>query len=236
MELPGKILEQIAYITRPKIEEHVLIVMDKSSHEEQLSQLLQTNNKQFKKAVTFLTGYNGIFNVTNSNDKFYFGKSVTDEDGFIQITIPPGAYHIESLNFEIKRIIIEEEHFTKANYQFTKKPNLSTLGSNIKISKQEPLISFIPNDSIRDLLGFNSTTIYQEYNSSLNPVDILSFDNIFLECDIAQGMIIRGKRSGLIHNFATVIDPRYKYKEKFRGGLQWYMMESKDIFSSTCFN
>ena len=53
MELRSKLLEQIAFNTRPKIEEHMLIVMDKSIHEEHLSQSLQTNNKQFKIAVTF---------------------------------------------------------------------------------------------------------------------------------------------------------------------------------------
>ena len=83
MELPSKVLEQIASITRPKIEEHILIVMDKSTHEEHLSQQLETNNKQYKIAVTFLSVYNGIFNVTNSNIKFYFKKSVTDQDDFI---------------------------------------------------------------------------------------------------------------------------------------------------------
>ena len=65
MELPCKLLEQTAYNTRPKIEEHMLIVMDKSLHEEHLPQPLQTNNKQIKRAVTFLTGYNGTFNVIN---------------------------------------------------------------------------------------------------------------------------------------------------------------------------
>ena len=81
--------------------------MNKSTHEEHLAQPLQTNNKQFKIAVTFLTGYNGIFNVTNSNNKFCFAKSITDEGDFIQITIPLGAYEIESLNKEIKGIIIQ---------------------------------------------------------------------------------------------------------------------------------
>ena len=71
MELPSKLLEQIAFNTRPKIEEHILIVMDKSTHEENLSQPLQTNNKQFKKAVTFSTAYNGIFNVTSKNNNFF---------------------------------------------------------------------------------------------------------------------------------------------------------------------
>ena len=70
MELPSKLLEQIAFNTRPKIEEHMLIAMDKSTHEEHLSQPLQTKNKQIKIAVTFLTAYSGIFNITNKNIKY----------------------------------------------------------------------------------------------------------------------------------------------------------------------
>ena len=195
MELPCNFLEQIAYNTRPKIEEHMLIVMDKSTHEEHLSQPLQTNNKQFKIAVTFLSCYNGIFNVTNSSNKFYFKKTISDEDGFVQITIPPGAYEIESLNDEIKRIIIDEEHYSPANYPFKIKPNFSTLGSIIEITPQGPIISFMFNDSIKDLLGFHAITLYEEYNLSTNPVDILSFDNFFLECDIAQGMISKVEKA-----------------------------------------
>ena len=78
MELLSKTLEQIASNTRPKTEEHMLIVMDKSTYEEQLSHPLQTNNKQFKLVVTFLSGYNGIFIVTDKNNKFYSTTSFTD--------------------------------------------------------------------------------------------------------------------------------------------------------------
>ena len=122
MELPSKLLEQIAHNTRPKIEEHILIVMDKSTHDEHLFQQLQTNNEQFKIAVTILTGYNGIFNVTISNNKFYFNKWIFEED-FIQIRVPEGTYELESLNNEIRRILIDKEHYTEANYPFTIKPN-----------------------------------------------------------------------------------------------------------------
>ena len=235
MELPSKLLEQIAFNTRPKIEEHTLIIMDKSTHEEHLFQPLQTNNKQFKIAVTFLCAYNGIFNVTNENNNFYFTKSITDDDHYIMITIPPGSYEIESLNDEIKRNIIDDEHFTEANYPFKIKPNFSTLGSIIEISNQESAISFKPDDSIGSLLGFNKRTIFDEYNLSDNPVDILSFDNIFLECKISQGMLFKGKRSGIIHNMVMDVSPGYRYIEKFRGGVLWYMMDSKDIISSICF-
>ena len=213
----------------------MLIVIDKSTHEEHLFQPLQTNNKQFEIAVTFLTGYNGIFNVTNENNKFYFKKTISDNDGFIKITIPPGAYEIESLNNEMKRIIIDAEHYTETTYPFTIKPNFSTLGSIIEISAQRPIISFLFDDSIRDLLGFNARTIYEEYTLSNKPIDILSFDNVFIECNIARGMIFKGKRSGIIHNFTMDVDPCYKYIEKFHGGVQWYIVESKDVISSIYF-
>ena len=90
MKLPSKTLKQIAFFARPKIEEHMLVVMDKSTPEDHFSQPLQTNNKQSNIAVTFLTGYNGIFKVTNKNIKSYFTKSNTD-DAFIQFTIPQGS-------------------------------------------------------------------------------------------------------------------------------------------------
>ena len=178
MELPSKLLEQIAFNARPKIEGHMLIVMDKSTHEEHLSHPLQTNNKQFKTAVTFLTGSNGIFNDTNANNKFYFTKSISDDDGFIQITINPGAYELENLKNEIKRIIIDEEHYTEANYPFTIKHNFSTLGSII--STQGPVITFVPDDSIRDPLGLHKTTIFEEYKNITHHPILLIFYHLII--------------------------------------------------------
>ena len=117
--------------------------MNKSTHEEHLFQPLQTINKQFKIAVTFLSAYNGIFNVTKSNNKFYFFKSISDDD-HIQISVRPGVYEIEALNDEIKRIIIDEGHYTESDYPFYIKPDFSTLGSIIEISQQGPVITFAP--------------------------------------------------------------------------------------------
>ena len=65
MELSSKLLKQLAFNTRPKLEELMLIVMDKSTHEENFSQLIRTNIRQYKVTLTFLTLYSGIFNVTN---------------------------------------------------------------------------------------------------------------------------------------------------------------------------
>ena len=161
MELPSKLPEQIAFNTRPNIEEHMLIVMDKSTHEEHLAQILQTNKKQFKIATTFFSVYNGIFNVANSNNKFFFKKSLIEEE-VIQIRIPIGAYEIESLNDEIKRIIIDEEQFTESDYPFLIKAKFSTLGSIIEM-KTPAINGFVLDGSIGNLLGFDETISYKEY-------------------------------------------------------------------------
>ena len=87
------------------------------------------------------------------------------------------------------------------------------------------------DDSIRDFLGFNAQTLYEQYNLSRNPVDIISFNNLFTETDIAQGMIFKGKRSGKTMNFTMSVPPGYKYVCRFEGGIQWFMLLSKDIIS-----
>ena len=48
-------------------------------------------------------------------------------------------------------------------------------------------------------------------------------------------MIFRGKRSGIIRNFIMDVDSVYKYMEKIRGSVHWYMTNSKDIISSNNF-
>ena len=109
------------------------------------------------------------------------------------------------------------------------KPNFSTLGSIIEIKPQGPIIGYVLDDSFRNLLGFHETILYKEYNLSPNPVDILSIDKMFLECDNAHGMIFKEKRSGIFLNFTMDVSPGYTHIEKFRGGVQWYMMETKDF-------
>ena len=119
------------------------------------------------------------------------------------------------MNNEFKRIIIDEKYFTESYYPFTIKPTFSTLGSITEIQPQGPIIGFVFDDSIRNLLGFHEIILYRNYNLSPNPVDILSFDNIFLETNIGQGKILKGKRIGIIHNWTMTVDPSYKYVEKF---------------------
>ena len=234
MDEQSKLLNQIAFNTRPKIEEYMSFVTDKPTHEENLAQPLQTRNREFKIAITFLTAYNGIFNVTKKTNNFYIKKQLTGED-FFQITIPPGAHEKQSLNEEVKRVIIDKGFYSGNDIPFRIKPTFSTLGSIVQIQPQGLKSGFVFDDTIGNLLGFNETIFWEEYKLSPNPVDILSFDKIFIHTDIAQGMIFKGKRSGIIHNFTMDVDLGCKYFEKFRGGVQWFMMDTEDFISSDYF-
>ena len=91
-------------------------------------------------------------------------KSFTNNDGFIQLTLPRDAYELKILIIEFERIISEQGHFTESNYPFKIKTNFSTLVSIVEFFRQEPIISFIHDDSIRDLLGFKASTKNEEYN------------------------------------------------------------------------
>ena len=69
--------------------------MDKSTHEEHLYQALQIKKKKFKIAVTFLTGYNGIFNVTNSKKSFISKKQLLTKMILFKL-----VYHREFMELE----------------------------------------------------------------------------------------------------------------------------------------
>ena len=118
-------------------------------HEEHLSQLLQANNNYIKRAVTFLTNYNGTLKNRSAKNKINFEKSYPDEDGFIQIAIQPQAYELESLYIENKRIINGECYFADVEYPFRIKSTFSTLGIVAEISRQKPKTSFTPDNSTR---------------------------------------------------------------------------------------
>ena len=165
MKLPTKNLEQIAFNTRPKKEEHMLFVMEKSIQEEARSQPLQSNKRQFKLAVTFLTGYYGIFNVTNKINNF-FSRYHLMMIFFRVISIPLRAHELKSLNNDFKCIIIEEGYLTESNYPFLIKPNFSTLVSIIETSSNitGSQIAFTPNDSIGYLLELKPRVLHEELN------------------------------------------------------------------------
>ena len=68
------------------------------------------------------------------------------------------------------------------------------------------------------------------------PVDIISFDNILPELNIAHARIFRDKRSSIIHNWTMTVDTGYEYIQRFHGNIHdEYMMNNYDFLSNISF-
>ena len=223
---------QIASITGPKIEVLISIVMVKSTHKENQS---QTKHKDFKLAGIFLTGDNGIIEVTSKKNEFFF-ISVFQGAEQNTICIPPGAYDWKvlkkrnSMNFSWRSL-----YYTRGlpSYNQTKFLNIGQCYRNstwLRMTNRSRSGWYFTRP-----LGFKPILINEENNLSDISVEMLMFDNNSLEIDSAQGMIFEGKRSRIIHNFNMNVDPGHKQREKFRGGFEWYMTEIKDFDSNISF-
>ena len=184
----------------------MLIVKDKYTHEWNFSQTLQTNNEQFQIAVTLLSAYKGIFDVTN-NKKINFLTVLASAEISV-ITSPKGAYELTSLKKKLKRYITVVGFITEEEYPFSIKASSSTLGSKFKNTPPRGWqISFVQNDTWRDLSGSEPNALHEEHDLSDNPVHILSLENIFLENDIATEMIFPTKRTGVNQSYSIEVHP-----------------------------
>ena len=141
----------------------MLNALEKSPYDENLSQPLQTQNKQFKITIAYLTGYIGIFSVTFKNQKFIL-ISVFEGVEYNVKTIPPSAYDLESLIKESKRCNTDEGYVTEKDYPFSIKPIFWFLGSIKEIKRSRGWqINFVPDDTLAQPLGFNLDLIHEEY-------------------------------------------------------------------------
>ena len=72
-----------------------------------------------------------------------------------------------------------------------------------------------------DLLGFHPVVLFEKHILSGNPVEKHSYDIVFLETGVAQGMIFEAKQTAKSHVFTIDVDTEFENIEKFRGGFLW---------------
>ena len=132
-----------------KIEGHVLIVMDETTHEEHLSNALQTNNEQFKTSITLLTCFNGRFIITNKYDKFYFTVSFKHDDfNVISVPLRLTKYSLSTAN--MNELFSKKDFLQNRKIHLQSNQNYSTLGFILKISSTftSSQIASIADDSM----------------------------------------------------------------------------------------
>lgn len=151
---------------------------------------------EYECALLCFTTFNSIPNVTNKNNKFYYGDNEL-------ITIPEGAYELQDICDYLKNYIVDAG--------FELHCNNNTLRTSIKCTKK---IDFDKYGSLGTLLGFGKRKLEANIlHESHLPVNILSTTVVRIECDIVSGSYINGAPSHIIHEFAPNVPPGYRIIE-----------------------
>lgn len=154
-----------------------------------------SSNKKYALGLIDLLTFNSIPNIDNSCNSLIIGNQT--------VKLPTGSYEITDIDQYIQKVI--------KNTQFSLTANNNTLKSNI-ISNKE--IDFRIENSIAPLLGFTKIVLpADQLHISSNPVKILKFNAIRVECNITTGAYLNDSKVHTIHEFFPTVPPGYKIIE-----------------------
>ena len=159
-----------------------------------LNRSIDLSDGSYVMGVISFNTYNSIFNITEKNNLLYYNDTINN---YI-ITLPYDAYELSQINEEVFR-------------QISNVHNISNiLESPIKISANESTlhsvidwdinysIDFRKENTLRNILGFDSKVLYSGYNYSDKKVNIIDVDRIHLCCDSIIGSIRNGHPSNIL--------------------------------------
>ena len=170
------------------------------------SSVLETNyfppielppEKKYVLGLIELLTFNSIPNIDTNCNKIYIGTKT--------IVLPTGSYEITDINNYI------QTQLESKDISFSLTANNNTLKS--VITSNHP-VDFQPEDSIAKLLGFSHCLLEAEKTHiSSNPVKILKFNVLRVECNITRGAYINNKKVHTIHEFFPAVPPGFKIIE-----------------------
>ena len=150
--------------------------------------------KKYVLGLIELLTFNAIPNIDTNCNKLYIDKQI--------IVLPTGSYEITDINNYI------QTQLGSKDISFSLTANNNTLKSVIKSSHQ---VDFRPQDSIARLLGFSHSLLEAEKtHTSSDPVKILKFNVLRVECNITGGAYINNKKVHTIHEFFPAVPPGFK--------------------------
>lgn len=144
--------------------------------------------------IEFLT-FNSIPNIDSSCNGLKIGQEI--------VRLPTGSYEITDIADYIQKV--------SKDSQFSLTANNNTLKSIVNCKES---IDFNIENSIAPLLGFSKTILPpNQSHTSSNPVKILKFNVIRVECNITTGAYINNEKVHTIHEFFPAVPPGYKIIE-----------------------
>ena len=146
-------------------------------------------------AVVGLSTYYSYPNITDKNNKL----DICDEKSHHKISLPKGCYEIDDINKYIKKLFGWKE-----GYEVVKiGSDTVTLRTHISITNKAWHVIFPEENSLGNILGFESGDyVGNKTYISQKIANILSVNNILVQCDVISGSTINGKPSPVIFNYS----------------------------------
>lgn len=155
---------------------------------------LSPHKKHALGLINLLT-FNSIPNIDSTCNSLKIGNQLVE--------LPTGSYEITDIDQYIQKVLV--------NTQFSLTANNNTLKSNIKCNQT---VDLTVKNSIAPLLGFSKTVLQpSQLHVSSNPVKILKFNVIRVECNITTGAYINNHKVHTIHEFFPTVPPGFKIIE-----------------------
>ena len=146
-------------------------------------------------AVVGLSTYYSYPNITDKNNKL----DICDEKSHHKISLPKGCYEIDDINKYIRKLFDwkEGEEVVKIG------SDTVTLRTHISITNKAWHVIFPEENSLGNILGFESGDyVGNKTYISQKIANILSVNNILVQCDVISGSTINGKPSPVIFNYS----------------------------------
>ena len=202
--------EKTARNTEPKTSFFIALCERSSRIRYNFSPVLELDkNKNYEMALVDLETYYSFPNIDETKNNFKY--SPNGQTPWVNIDVPEGCYEITDINENIQRIMKENGHYNSANgeYYITIEPNNNTLKTVLNI-KGDYMVDFMPNNSIRTVLGFNNWIYSGGYNESEHLVNIMSVSCLRVTNDIIAASYSNGTLVNLIYSFFPKVGPGYK--------------------------
>jgi len=92
--------------------------------------------------------------------------------------------------------------------------NTIILGSVVNITPATTKVDFTVANSLASLLGFTSVVLSAGYNVSPNPVNIITINQILVNCDIIGNSYLNGAPYPSIYSFPINVNTRERFTEQ----------------------
>ena len=197
-------LQKLVNILSQKFSTSLIVENKKSDINFKFQTPLQLDpNFNYELALVYFSTYNSIFNVTNKNNKIII-KIITNQKT-IPIELPPGAYEINEISSIIGNILKVDKTLIPLKdkeFYIIIKPNPISLNCIMQISKNCE-VQFPKENSLANMLGFETEKIYSEGNHSSKSVAISNINRIMIECNIVEGAFYNGEKTNIIFDFPS---------------------------------